>query len=179
MIGIRENYNIKGLKLKNFINLNYKEKEIIRCWRNSCGIRKWMHTERIISKTEHELFIKSLKKDSKNFFWVVETENGEYIGVIYLNRVDFNNRNAYIGMYINPFLKGVGSRLMECLKELSLKIVKLHTLKLEVIETNKSAIKFSEKFGFKKEGCLQEFVSRNGKWCNVIIMGILRSHDKF
>lgn len=172
MIEIQRDHNLKKCKVLNFINLNNKEKEIVRSWRNSLWIRKWMYNSRTISKIEHEVFIKSLEKDNNNFFWAVKSENGEYIGVIYLNRVDFNNKNAYLGIYANPHLKGVGDRLMKCLKELSFKIAKFHTLKLEVIETNKNAIRFYEKSGFKKEGCLNEFVWKNGKWLNVIIMGI-------
>jgi UDP-4-amino-4,6-dideoxy-N-acetyl-beta-L-altrosamine N-acetyltransferase len=51
--------------------------------------------------------------------------------------------------------------------------VELHSLKLEVIEENERSVDFYMKIGFKEEGLLKEFVLKDGKWLNVIIMGIL------
>jgi UDP-4-amino-4,6-dideoxy-N-acetyl-beta-L-altrosamine N-acetyltransferase len=165
--------------LLNFVNLNVKENEMVRLWRNHSRIRRWMYSSHIISSKEHTDFINNLKDDKKNFFWIVRYKEGKYLGVVYLNRLDLTNKNAYLGIYANPNLKGVGNILIGCLKELSFNIINLHSLKLEVIESNKRAVQFYKKIGFKDEGCLKEYVFKNGKWVNVIIMGLIRRHDKF
>jgi len=118
-------------------------------------------------------FIEDLKKDKGNFYWLAKYENNKYLGVISISRVDFINRHAYLGIYSNPELKGVGRLLIQALKELVFKIAKLRTLKLEVIETNEQAIKFYRKHGFKKEGHLKEFVYKEGRWLDVLVMGIV------
>jgi len=60
----------------------------------------------------------------------------------FINKVDFKNSNAYIGIYTNPYLSGMGRMLIECLKKLAFDEGKLHTLKLEVIEDNERAVNF-------------------------------------
>jgi sialic acid synthase SpsE len=43
----------------------------------------------------------------------------------------------------------------------------------EVIETNERAISFYKKTGFSEEGRLKEFVFKDGRWLDVIVMGII------
>jgi UDP-4-amino-4,6-dideoxy-N-acetyl-beta-L-altrosamine N-acetyltransferase len=157
------------------MNLDDKEKEIVREWRNHADIKKWMYSDHIISNEEHARFIGGLKKDKKNIYWLAKDKSGGYPGVISLNRVDFSNKNAYLGIYTNPYnvKRGTGYVLIECLKVLAFDKANLHTLKLEVIERNNLAISFYKKAGFCEEGRLRDFVFRDGRWCDVIVMGIM------
>lgn len=161
-------FDLINLKLKNFINTSEEEKYSILEWRNHKSIRKWMYSDKVIDLNEHLNFIDNLKYDKKKFFWLA----GD-IGVVYLNRVDFYNKNAYLGIYLNPLVpnEGKGIFLGKALLEIAFEIIKLHSLRLEVIEDNYRARKFYEKLGFKEEGCLIDFVNKNGNWKNVIIMG--------
>lgn len=177
-MNLQLDFNFGKYKLRNFINLTSEEKEMVRNWRNDKRIRRYMYQANIISKIEHINFVEKLKNETKDFYWLVN-DNENYIGVIYLNKVDFIHKHAYLGIYANPKLKGVGSILMDCLKKLAFKIAKLHTLKLEVIETNERAIKFYKKHSFKEEGRLKEFVYRDGRWLDVIVMGVVNKNDKF
>src|SRR5208283_5956624 len=97
------------------------------------------------------------------------------LGVIYLNRADFSNMNAFLGIYSNPDRKapGAGSLLVDCLKKIAFEKLNLHTLKLEVIETNVRAVDFYAKSGFSQEGRLEEFVFKKGRWYDVVIMGMV------
>ena len=47
----------------------------------------------------------------------------------------------------------------------------------KVMKNNKRAIKFYKKVGFDIEGRLKEFVFRDGKWIDVIIMGFVNKHE--
>ena len=172
---LKKNITVGNLIMKNFINLDDKEKEIVRNWRNNDVIRKWSYSEHIISVEEHNNFMMKLKEDSRNIYWLAKSKD-EYKGVIYLARLDFNNRNGYFGIYSNPYLKGVGNLLEECLIKVAFDIACLHTLKLEVIEDNEKALKLYKRFGFEKEGELKDFVFKNGKYKNVIIMGIINKN---
>ncbi len=180
MVNLRRNFELEGVPLVNFINLNDEEKEMLRNWRNHDDIRKLMYSNHIISPEEHKIFIDGLNGDNKNFYWLVKGNNGEYVGVISLNRVDFNNKNSYIGIYANPDcnLPGVGQILMDCLKKIAFEIAGLHTLKLEVMETNEKAMNFYTKSGFAEEGKLKEFVFKDGKWQDVIIMGTVNKQEE-
>jgi UDP-4-amino-4,6-dideoxy-N-acetyl-beta-L-altrosamine N-acetyltransferase len=167
-----QNFDLSQASLINFINLNEDDKEIVRKWRNHPRVRKWMRTDDIIDRQEHLSFIERLRSDNKNFYWMGKSNN-ENIGVISLNNLDAKNRNAFLGVYANPDLKGVGVKLMAALKDLSFNMGHLHSLRLEVREENLNAIKFYQKSGFKQEGLLREVTWHDGKWHNAIIMGVV------
>ncbi|WP_129597817.1 UDP-4-amino-4,6-dideoxy-N-acetyl-beta-L-altrosamine N-acetyltransferase [Methanohalophilus profundi] len=174
----KKQHDFGDFVLINFTELNKKEKDSIREWRNSETVRKWMYSDSLISPEEHTQFINSLKLDTKNCYWLVSNKKEEHIGVIYLNKIDFRNKNAYLGIYNNPNckLKNRGSILINLIIELSFSLYELHTLKLEVIENNERAINFYKKAGFIQEGRLKEFVLKNGSWHDVIVMGL--TNDK-
>ena len=174
---LRKDYIIEDVCLINFVNLSLEEKKMILGWRNHDMVRIWMYSSHIISFEEHLSFIEGLKNDNKNFYWLVRDKAGLDLGVVYLNNVDLNNKNAYLGIYANPNnekLK-VGKILIESLKVLAFKIWNLHTLKLEVVNLNKRAIRFYKNAGFEKEGILREFLYIDSMWHNIEIMGIINS----
>lgn len=176
-MNLRKNFIFQGISLINFINLNNEEILIVRNWRNNESIKKWMYSDHIISLSEHNKFLKELKKDNKNFYWLVKDKNDVYKGVVYFNRADFKNKNAYMGIYSNPDMKGVGQFLLEALKEVAFENFGFNFLKLEVIESNQKAINFYKKNNFKEEGKLKKFVNKDDKWQDVIIMGILNKNE--
>ncbi len=175
---LRSDLLLDGYELLNFINLKEKELETIRNWRNHPNVRKWMYSQHEISKEEHRKFVESLKKSTQSVYWMIRMAD-KHVGVLYLNRVNFEQRHAYFGIYANPFNKipGAGSVLCKLAIKLVFKILSFHTLKLEVMEDNEKAINLYKKFGFREEGRLREFVRRGGKWIDVVIMGMVNPFE--
>ncbi len=174
MTSLKDNFRLKDFLIVNFINLTTPEKEMVRRWRNYNAIRNYMCQNRLISRKEHLAFIQGLKKDKHNFYWVVKNACGDYIGTISLNKVDTANKNAFFGIYVNPYspLHSRGMALMRCLRYLSFTKAELHTLNLEVLEDNERAIRFYKKCGFRVQGRLREFIFQKGRWKDILIMGI-------
>ena len=128
------------MKLKNFINLNEYEKNLVLKWRNSKNVQKWMHTKNISLK-EHLEFIENLKDSkSKNYFLVLDDKS--YLGVIYLVE-------NYLGLYANPDKKGVGDLLLKQIIDFAFKQKNLPLIKAEVFKDNLRAIKLYKKHKFK------------------------------
>jgi len=50
----------------------------------------------------------------------------------------------------------------------------LNRVTLGVFANNPRAVRSYEKCGFVHEGCLREFLLRDGKYCDMLQMGILR-----
>ncbi len=177
---LKSDFQIDDVLIVNFINLNGEERELVRLWRNHDYVKKQMFSEHTISAEEHAEFAAGLSSDNKNFYWLVKDKIGEYLGVIYLNRTDFSNMNAFLGIYSNPDRKspGSGGLLIDCLKRIAFEKSNLHTLKLEVIETNVKAVDFYAKAGFTEEGRLKEFVFKKDEWYDVIIMGMVNRTEK-
>jgi len=161
-----------------FYDLTYEDKIQVLSWRNNTDVREQMLNNETISTENHLRFIDNLKNDKRNAYWVVKN-NDTCIGVIYLNKIDLVNKNAYLGIYANPYLKevsGKGSVLMKQLLFLAFKELNLHTIKLEVFEDNKRAIKLYMKYGFYIEGKLKDFVLRNSKFHDLILMGLTNAN---
>lgn len=158
----------------NFVNLSEEDRENVRRWRNHSDIRKWMFTEHEINVEEHQAFINGLSLRKDRYYWLVKSSN-KSIGVISINEINYDNKTAFLGIYANPESdeKSKGHTLIRTLCNIAFTKIGLHTLKLEVISTNKKAISFYERVGFKHEGELREYVLRNKKYENVTIMGIL------
>jgi UDP-4-amino-4,6-dideoxy-N-acetyl-beta-L-altrosamine N-acetyltransferase len=180
MINLKEDFEFEDIQLLNFVNLTDNEKQLVRSWRNNENIRKWMRSRDLISPDEHIEFINRLKNDEKNFYWAAKQKNKEYLGVIYLNKVDRENRNAYLGIYVNPAseISGKGKLLIQCLKHIAFKISNLYTLKLEVMDSNERAKIFYKKYGFLEEGVLRSFIFKDNKWVDIIIMGVMNNEKK-
>jgi UDP-4-amino-4,6-dideoxy-N-acetyl-beta-L-altrosamine N-acetyltransferase len=176
---LKRNFHLNDWELLNFVNLTDEEREMVRKWRNHDNVMKWMYSDHVISSEGHAGFIKKLQEDNHNFYWLVKSKGEKYVGVIYLNRVDFKNKNAYLGIYSSPVdkLPGTGQLLISSLRKLVFDMSAFHALKLEVVETNETAIHLYKKGGFKQEGRLRDFVFKDGKWLDVIIMGILNSEE--
>ncbi len=172
---LKRNIELGSVLLKNFVNLKEEEINMVRRWRNHPEVRKWMYTDHEITEEEHRNFIESLKHNRRDFYYLVYKE-GKPIGVLYLNRVDFRNLNAYFGMYANPEEKipFTGLTLGKSIIILAFEVAKLHTLKLEVIEDNQRAIDLYKRMGFKEEGRLREFVFKDGRWKDIIVMGMIK-----
>lgn len=177
---LRKDIELGEVLLINFVNLTEEEKKLVRDWRNNEEVRRWAYSKHTISPEEHSEFIKKLEGDEKNFYWLARKKDAGYIGVISLNRVDLSNKNAYLGIYSNleSKLPGSGRLLINCLKKLAFEIAGLHTLKLEVIDNNERAINFYRRSGFSEEERLREFVLRDGKWHDSIVMGIINNKGK-
>ncbi len=175
MIDLKQNFELDDVTLINFIFLTDKEKNLVREWRNHENIRKWMYNDHLISSVEHQEFIENLKNENKNVYWIVKNKGNEYLGTISLQRIDFKNKNAYLGIYANPLLnkRGKGKILITSLKQMVFRVVNLHTLKPEVLEDNDKGIYFYKSSGFNEEGRLKEFVFKDNQWKDVIIMGLL------
>jgi UDP-4-amino-4,6-dideoxy-N-acetyl-beta-L-altrosamine N-acetyltransferase len=170
----KQDFEIDDALLINFVHLNQQQREVVRTWRNSEKIRKWMYTDHIISQVEHKIFLRDLEDSNAAFYWLVRMWDND-IGVLYFPHVDFNNKNAYFGIYSNPDSRilGVGKKLDMLALKLVFECAGFQSLWLEVIEDNKISYLHKE-MGFVEAGKLREFVQKDNTWKNVLVMGLVR-----
>lgn len=110
-------------------------------------------------------------------FAVEALDSGELIGRCGMIRVDWKNRWAELGIMIGrPEYrgKGYGTDAMKQLCRFAFDEMNLHKLKLSVIDFNGQALGCYEKCGFQREGILKKEVFREGKYHDVIVMGLIR-----
>lgn len=115
-------------------------------------------------------------KDTYNFS-IEDIETGLYIGGCGINKIDWKNRVATVGIYIGDkdFRgKGYGTEAMRLLVDFIFNQININRIQLFVFSFNERAIKSYKKNGFIEEGRLKQSVFRNGRYYDEVVMAILR-----
>ena len=139
---------MKEIKLINFIDLNYEEKNMILEWRNRLDIQKMMYTQSDIPLEKHLEFIDSLRVITDKLYFLVKKDNIN-IGVIYFTQIK-SNESLVMGIYANPNLKGYGKVLLETIIYFSFEILKVVKIYSEVYFENEKAYLLYKSYGFKE-----------------------------
>jgi RimJ/RimL family protein N-acetyltransferase len=117
------------------------------------------------------------KSDSRGFV-IADPVTEAYIGQVNLDRIDWKNRVGTIGIVIGSpeeLGKGYGSDAMELLVRFAFMEMNLNRLELEVYDFNERANRSYLRAGFREEGRLRERQFKNGRYVDLIVMGLLRS----
>lgn len=111
------------------------------------------------------------------FLLAVETLDGKFIGSLALFDINWHHRFARIGISIGkPYQgKGYGTDAIRVLADFAFQQMNLRKIKLTVFAFNRRAIRAYQKCGFQVEGILREELYRNGRYHDVLVMGLLRS----
>lgn len=113
---------------------------------------------------------------------IVEKANtDEVLGLISLTNINTINRSAVLHIMIGNKEnqgKGIGSFAVNKVLRHAFENINLNRIELSVLENNRRAIKLYEKHGFKKEGIKKEATYKDGKFLNMVIMGILSADFK-
>jgi RimJ/RimL family protein N-acetyltransferase len=107
-------------------------------------------------------------------------ETDEHIGNIYLREIDWVSRRAQLGIFIgdrDARSKGYGYAAMRQLLCYAFNDLGLKKIWLDVLSDNAAAIRLYEKCGFKSEGLLRKHVYKNGRWNDLVMMGIWTDED--
>ena len=139
---------MKEIKLINFIDLNYEEKNMVLEWRNRLDIQKMMYTQSDIPLEKHLEFIDSLRVITDKLYFLVKKDNIN-IGVIYFTQIK-SNESLVVGNYANPNLKGYGKILLETIIYFSFEILKVVKIYSEVYFENEKAYLLYKSYGFKE-----------------------------
>jgi len=148
--------------------------ELVRNWRNSEIVRKYMINTHFITKNEHKKWISTLKKDNNAKAWVINY-NKKPVGLAYLTNIEYKNKTTDWGLYIADDTmrgKGIGSVALYKLMEYVFDEMNFNEMHTKVLENNPKAMKLYEKFGFKIKEKLEKKLVRDRKHINVILFGI-------
>jgi RimJ/RimL family protein N-acetyltransferase len=138
---------------------------------------------RPLSRAEEERWVESLASRREDIVLAIEVRAGDqwvHIGNVGLHRIDWKNRTATLGIVIGEreyWGKGYGTEAVRTMLRYAFEELGLNRVELETYSFNPRAIRCYEKAGFKREGVRRQALYRNGKFHDVILMGILR--DEF
>lgn len=151
-------------------------------WVNQEELRDLTGTAYPISEYEHEEWIRRITTSAdKKLFLICDKESEEVIGTIGLKNFDQLNRNVDLFISIGSrqhvstknHSGGYGTDAVATLVKYCFEHLNLHKVSVRVFASNVRAIRCYEKVGFKREGVLAEHHFANGKYEDVIVMGMV------
>ncbi len=128
--------------------------------------KEWLEKDLLKEKPEYTMFI------------IRRLEDDRLIGETGLESPMWSNGDAYVGIGLGEqdcWGKGYGTDAMRLILKYAFTELNLFRVSLNVFEYNPRAIRSYEKAGFKHEGRIREFLHKDGKYYDLIYMGILRS----
>jgi RimJ/RimL family protein N-acetyltransferase len=107
--------------------------------------------------------------------FAIETLAGEFVGLCGLDHVSDRSRSAELGIWIGkPYWdKGYGTDAVRTLCRFTFREMNLQRMHLRVYETNPRGRRAYEKVGFKEEGRLRRSHFVDGRYVDVVVMGLL------
>ena len=151
---------------------------LIQTWHNDPEIRRLARLGELpITYTKEEEDIKMARASSEEtYLMIVETSGDRSIGFVRLNYIDTVSRNMWLRMIIGD-VEARGRNLTEDALRVVLEWLfaeqNVHRITLEAYASNKRAIHFFEKLGFRKEGVIREAVYAAGEYYDIVTLGLL------
>lgn len=130
------------------------------------------------SREEVVSFFRQSLEDEDRCFFLLLAPDGRIIGEAVINEIDRQLRSANFRTAIfQPAQrgKGMGTWMVETIRDFAFAALKLHRLELDVFSFNPRAQKVYEKAGFRVEGVLRDAVLDGGQYGDDILMAMLEN----
>ena len=144
--------------------------EVMRTTSPSMDVFTWDDTNGFVNQV-------ILHASTSKSYMIVDSQTNRPIGITFLIQIDLKNRNAECIIDIGEkeyWGKGHGGEALKLLLDYAFLEMNLHRVSLRVFSFNEKAIKLYERLGFKQEGISRQFLFREGKWHDLVHMGILQ-----
>ncbi|SDF57670.1 Protein N-acetyltransferase, RimJ/RimL family [Methanolobus vulcani] len=148
-------------------------------WLNDREVTQFMESGNFPNTLEDmESFFQSnsLNKDTV-IFAIIDSQTDKHIGNVKLGPINWISRNSHMGIMIGDkasWGKGYGYECVKLIVDYAFNVLNLHKVMLGVVEQNKAALKLYQKVGFTIEGICKEQFNLDGKYCDVLYMGLLK-----
>ena len=129
-----------------------------------------------VSAVQQEAWFQSISTSRTSRRYVARRRSDDvFVGIFRIDRFDPLNRNALVGADVMPELRGQGyaAEMFHYFFHYLFDECGLHRLALVTLETNAPAIALYRKLGFVEEGRERQAIFRDGRFQDLIAMGLL------
>jgi RimJ/RimL family protein N-acetyltransferase len=174
---------LEGKKI-NLRPLEERDLNLVACWRNDSANRRFFFTTSMIYPGGQKKWFENLLIDPNRFVLVIETKEGQAVGIIGLDKIDRRNQEAEGGPGLldsNERGKGYMEEAIELLLDYAFGELNLHRVYGTCYPFNRT-IELLKWYGFQQEGVLRQAVFTQGKFYDKVILGLLREewqNDRF
>lgn len=108
-------------------------------------------------------------------FGVRLAEQDRLVGFLALTVISWPHRNAQIKLGVGPsyWKQNFGSDALQLATAFSFRELNLHRLQATLFSYNERAIHTYQQQGFVQEGICREYLRRDGKWHDLLMLGLL------
>lgn len=156
--------------------------------RDASMIRKWhndpvlMRLARVGEKKttlnqERSDISKARRSEDQAYHMILRYTNDTPVGFIRFIYIDRASGNVWLRVMIGDkkaWGKGYARDAMEIYLKWLFDVIGIHRVTLECYSTNKRAVEFYRRLGFKKEGVLRQAVLIDGMYHDIFSFGLLR-----
>jgi RimJ/RimL family protein N-acetyltransferase len=131
-----------------------------------------------LTRDEEASHIRQMMASKTERAFVMESEEGKYLGNISLHEIDTQAGKARMSILIaskEERGKGYGESAIKKLLSIAFNEMKLHKIWLVVFEENEKAKGLYRKCGFQEEGILKDEYFVKGKYHNMVRMAIIKA----
>ena len=162
--------------------MNPEDSGIYAKWMNDFAVTGGLGVSDFANSELSELeWVEDNLKKLNHQYAIVLKENDELIGNIGLESIQQINRHCDVGLFIGEEKhrgKGYGTEALKLAVRYAFDKLNMHSIHLNVFDFNVGAIKSYKKVGFREAGRLREEHFHDGKYCDKLIMDILREDLK-
>lgn len=151
--------------------------DLRRCvkWFSDPQVVRFLGRSTPVTLAEEERWFREYRRRSDEQIFAIEVER-QHVGNLGLHKVDRVHRKAELGIVIGEaayWSRGYGSDAVRTALRYGFGELGLNKISLDVIEYNERGIRSYEKVGFQREGVHREEIFKDGRFFNVLRMGIL------
>ncbi|MDI6809429.1 MAG: GNAT family protein [Candidatus Eisenbacteria bacterium] len=154
---------------------------LLRKWTNDAEIRELIAEVSPTSSSGMEEYLEKIRRDSNRvWFVIVLRENDRIIGECGLLRMFHPWRTTDLSIFIGDkkaWGKGYGTEALYLLLDYAFGSLNFHRVAFGVVGSNKQAIRFYEKAGFKREGVQRDGYYFDHAYQDFVMMSMLE--DEF
>lgn len=133
---------------------------------------------RPVTEEQHRTWFEAVQqRHDVRIFAIRLRDSGRLIGSCQLHSIHDIHRSAELQMRLGEADardQGYGTEALQLLLRYAFQDLGLHRVSLHVFSTNDAAIRLYEKAGFVREGALRRAACIEGRYLDVIVMGLLR-----
>ena len=146
--------------------------DMVLKWRNSDDVRRYMLSDVIIKPEDHLKWFQKNSNDESAELFIAEYKNSS-IGVVTITEIEKKNNTCTWSMYIGEDVRNLGIGILMNILAID-RMVNYHKIRKiwgQVLGSNR-IVKMHERFGFKREGVLESHIKRNGRFEDIILLGL-------
>jgi len=156
--------------------LRMEDAAIALKWRQDVRLVKYYAKFPITSLAELEEEFHHKIKDTTRQDFMVESQTGEILGLVYLNNIHWIDRQAEMHLMLgNPpaQLRSFGMHTAFLLMYYAFECLNLHKVYVKMMEYTRSVEKMAQKAGFQKEAVYQSLYFQEGRHWDFLVYGLL------